>query len=56
MTTNYRTRTPRIALALLAVAATALTGLSVEGLARYTAAHAAQASLPVPQQVALTGQ
>ena len=54
MTPSYRTHTPRVALALLALAATALTGLSVEGLARYTAGHAAQASLPQPQQVALS--
>jgi hypothetical protein len=56
MRTNYRIRTPRIALALLALAATALTGLSIEALARYTAAHAVQASLPPLPQVALSGK
>lgn len=55
MKPTYRTKTPRAALAVLAIVATALVGLSIEELARYTAGHAAQASLPRPQQVASAG-
>lgn len=49
MKPSYRPHTPRAAFVVLAVVATALIGLSIEGLAHYTAGHAAQASLPAPQ-------
>lgn len=53
MKPTYRNHTPRAALAVLAVAVTALIGLSIEGLAHYMSSHAAQASLPQPQLIAL---
>lgn len=52
MKPTYNAKTPRAAIAALAVAATVLIGLSIEGLARYTADHAAQASLPQSQLLA----
>lgn len=45
MKPNYTNKTPRAALAVLAVAATVMVGLFIEGLAQYTAGPAAQASL-----------
>lgn len=55
MKPTYRTKTPRAALAVFAIVATALVGLSLEELARYTASHAAQASLPQPHRLASAG-